>query len=81
MVSYTRTRTVVCYQETKDGHASFDTPMSEDSDISNTTQLTSEEEKENDQMLMEQWTHMFFNMGRTPQQGEQILIFPGLFSK
>jgi hypothetical protein len=76
-------RTVGCYQDTKEegGHASLDTPMSEESDISNTTQLTSEEEKENDRKLMEQWTRMFFNMGRTPQQGEQILIFPGLFSK
>jgi hypothetical protein len=55
--------------------------MSEESDISNTTQLTSEEEKENDRKIMEQWTRMFFNMGRTPLQGEQMLIFPGLFSK
>jgi len=76
-------RTVGCYQETKKevAHASLGTPMSEESDISNVTQLTSEEEKENDRKLMEQWTRMFFNMGRTPQQGEQILIFPGLFSK
>lgn len=74
---------VGCYQETKDevGHASLDTPMNEESDISNATQLTSEEQKENDRKIMEQWTRMFFNMGRTPLQGEQILIFPGLFSK
>ncbi len=75
--------TVGCYQETNDevSHASLDPPMSEESDISNTTQLTSEEEKENDRKIMEQWTRMFFNMGRTPLQGEQMLIFPGLFSK
>ena len=75
--------TVGCYQETNDeiSHASLGPPMSEESDISNATQLTSEEEKENDRKIMEQWTRMFFSMGRTPLQGEQILIFPGLCSK
>lgn len=63
------------------GHAYIDTPTGTESDVTNTTQQTTEEEKENDRKLMEQWTRMFFSMGRIPQQGEQILIFPGLFSK
>lgn len=63
------------------GHASLNMPVATEIDVSNTTQQTSEEEKENDRKLMEQWTRMFFSMGRIPQQGEQILIFPGLFSK
>lgn len=47
---------------------------------SNSTQQATEEEKENDRKLMEEWTRMFFSMGRVAQQGEQTLVFPGLFS-
>ena len=49
--------------------------------IGNTTEQTIDEEKENDRKLMIEWTKMFFSMGRVPQQGAQMLIFPGLFSK
>ena len=49
--------------------------------VVNTTEQTLDEERENDRKLMEQWTRMFFSMGRVPQQGAQVLIFPGLFSK
>ncbi|XP_032776935.2 uncharacterized protein LOC116915901 [Daphnia magna] len=70
-----------CHQEKNViGHASLNMPVATEIDVSNTTQQTSEEEKENDRKLMEQWTRMFFSMGRIPQQGEQILIFPGLFN-
>lgn len=51
------------------------------SETVNKTQLTLEEEKENERKIIQAWTTAFFSMGRIEPQGEQILVFPGLFSE
>lgn len=71
-----------CYQQTNDANrTSLESTPNAFADLNNSTQLTLEDEKENDRKLMEEWTKMFFSMGRVPQQGKQMLIFPGLFSE
>lgn len=72
--------TGLCYHQ-RDGANGTLLDASTVSEAGNVTEQVLDEERENDRRLMEEWTKMFFSMGRVPQQGTQVLIFPGLFSK
>lgn len=69
-----------CQHQNEGNGAVIDVSLSQLSEVNNETESTADEGAET-RKFMEEWTRMFFSMGRVERQGEETLIFPGMFSK